>query len=171
MTGACADAGQPGMGAGLDPNLWEQLAHHPGLAARLLRLEEYLVYEARWTDREDLRELVLQVANRELPSTYLHMARIDAAFEARLSPLKLASLDFVREEVFDEDERFVIGFTRAVLHCSVPDGQFAEARERFGQRGVVQLIATISAWRWLAIVASVLAPRPRRVRPHGEGTA
>jgi len=92
-----------------------------------------------------LREIAILRVGMISGATYEVHQHKRLARKAGLAPEKIAALTEGGDlRVFDERERFVIDFTDQVVHhVKVNDAMFAQARERFGERQLAELVLTI----------------------------
>jgi 4-carboxymuconolactone decarboxylase len=130
---------------------FEVLLHAPGVARPAAELGAQIRYESSLSDHD--RELVI------ITAAVVH----GCAFEwDSHHPLALAA--GVREEVVShlrdsadveltEVEELLIGFVRELCALStVSDARFAQAVDHLGERGTVELCATVGYYTFLAFV-------------------
>lgn len=132
---------------------YEVLLHAPGMARPAAELGARIRYESSLSDHD--RELVI------LSAAAVH----GCGFEWK-SHLPLARAAGVREEVVAHlagedpptgdltgDEEMIVGFVRELCAAStVSEERFAQARDHFGEAGVVELCATVGYYTFLAYV-------------------
>ena len=136
------------------------LLNSPEVAGRIARLGTYVRYEG-----------VLPGADREL--AIISTARaFDAAFEwaahapiAREEGVREAAIETVatRGPLSDltDGEAVVVGFVRGLLDDhEVDEATFRAAKDRFGVRGVTELVATIGYYSLIACVLNAFEVTP-----------
>jgi alkylhydroperoxidase family enzyme len=143
------------------PSAWARLLHCPGLARRLLKLDEHITRGLLWAGRPDLRALATQAVYARLGCAYGFLTGLAQARSSGLTPVQLASLPFPASGAYSEEQRLVLAFVQGVLDGDVPDDVFEPARRRFGDRGVLELSVMVAHAAWWATIDAVLDPDPR----------
>ena len=84
-------------------------AHNPGLATQLAQLSRFMALDLPWCERQDLRELAIQVVNHELKCTYSFRTRVAVAAAAGVSPDAQDALSqWQTSSLFNQEQRLVI---------------------------------------------------------------
>jgi 4-carboxymuconolactone decarboxylase len=126
------------------------LLHSPTIAERTAHLGTYIRFESQ-LDRKTL-ELAALATARELDCKHEWAAHVGHAPEAGIS------LDTVRAvyqkqgvQVFSSEDAQIISFVREVIHAHrVSEPTFQAIYARFGEKGMVELAATIGYYAMLA---------------------
>ena len=119
-------------------NVW---LRSPGIGDRVQQLGEEIRFRSSLPSK--LNELAILVTARHWTSQYEWHAHCKLALDAGLAPaIATAIAEGRRPDPMDEDESIVYDFSNA-LHeqHGVSDELFRRATERFGERGVFDLIA------------------------------
>jgi alkylhydroperoxidase family enzyme len=123
---------------------WAALINSPRLANKLLDSGEFMVNEIAWCHRRKLRELMYMALAHHLGYHSLYTFHYELCVEAGLSPEQIAHLPFAAvSDSFDEEERFVVAYTQAVLDNAVTDALFDQGRALFGDKEMVELTTVI----------------------------
>ena len=152
---AVADAIQAGpRGAGLR-GPFSALLRSPDLCDLVQRLGAYVRFGG--TIPAALNELAICIAGRKWTAQFEFYAHRKLALEAGLAP---AILDAVAEgrrpEALSEDEAAVYDFAATLLDTGqVSDEIFRRVQQRFGDRGVVDLIAAVGYYSLVSMVLNV----------------
>ena len=138
----------------------------PEVADRLQRVGEYVRFQSSIPPA--LNELAILVTAREWTAQFEWYAHRELAMKAGLPP---AVADAIargeRPEGMDADQSAVYGFA-SELHRerSVSDAAYAAVAERFGERGVVDLVAACGYYVAVAMTLNVArVPLPDGVPP------
>ena len=138
----------------------------PEVADRFQRAGEYVRFKSSIPPA--LNELAILVTAREWTAQFEWYAHRELAMKAGLPP---AIADAIargeRPECMDADQSAVYGFA-AELHRerSVSDAAYAAVAERFGERGVVDLVAACGYYVAVAMTLNVArVPLPEGVPP------
>jgi 4-carboxymuconolactone decarboxylase len=104
-----------------------------------------------------LNELAICIVGRKWTAQYEFYAHRKLAIAAGLAP---AMLDAIaagqRPDGMSEDEAAVYDFTTALLESGqVSDAEFARVRDRFGDRGVIDLIGAAGYYTLVSMVLNV----------------
>ena len=71
----------------------------------------------------------------------------------------MAALDFYRDsDLFSEEDRLVIDLTKAALQGPVPDDLFEQAKDLYGEKGMLEFSVAIGWWTLWTIIINVLRP-------------
>lgn len=113
----------------------------PELADRLQRVGEYLRFKSSIPPR--LNELAILITARQWDSQYEWFAHHRLAMQAGLNPLVAAELaEGKRPSGMQEDETIVYNFCLEMhQNKKVSDATYKAALDKFGERGVMDLIA------------------------------
>ena len=129
--------------------------HSPELASRAQKLGEFL----RWgtTLEPRISELVILVTARHYDCRYIWNNHVGLALKAGLKQDIIDSVDAGQVPSFEKaDEAAAYAFTTEVLkRISVKDETLAQARNVFGDRGVVEMGALIGHYHAGAIALSI----------------
>jgi AhpD family alkylhydroperoxidase len=131
-------------------HLYRMLLHSPPVAAGWLRYLTAIRHECDLPGA--LRELIIMrvallngapyEADQHAP-----VARAEGLSEAQLDELRTWS----SSEVFDSKQRAVLAFTDAITReIQVPESVFADVREHFDERSIVELTATVAAYNMVS---------------------
>ena len=147
---------------GLDSNparYFEAILNAPSLAEGIVRLGT-LVREGQlrgsYTDAE--RELVDVVYGEDLGYRGHYTVHIPDAFAVGVRPEAIEALRTGREERLTENERQLVDHARRVAAGEVTDESSSSIRERFGERGAIELtifcgflLMTLRLWQALGV--------------------
>ena len=133
----------PGFGA---------IMNNPDAAYRIAYLGSHIRFESELPD--NVRELVALVASVEMDGVYEQAIHTRDALPAGVSQATVDAANAKGEmSTATPDEAVAVKLTRELARThGITDETFNEARERFGDSGVVQLIATVSYYSMLAFV-------------------
>ena len=127
----------------------------PELMARTQKVGEYLRYRISLPER--LKEFAIIVTAREWGAQVEWLEHQPLALEAGLDPAAAEDLaQGRRPRNLSDDEASVYDFLKE-LHAThgVSDATFARVAERFGEQGVIDLIALTGYYTMLAMVLNV----------------
>ncbi len=129
------------------------LLRSPELLARVQRLGEYLLFSSALSPR--VTEFATLIVARHWTQQFEWCTHVPKALAAGTQPETIASLRTgARPGGMDEDETCVHDFASELLqHHGVSDTTYHRTRERFGERGVVDLTGLIG---YFAMVNTVL---------------
>ena len=124
----------------------------PDLGDRLQRVGEFVRFKTSIPPR--LNELAILVTARHWTAQYEWYAHYDLALKAGVSPeIADAIAAGKRPAALDADEAVVFDFVEALLEKGqVSDDGFAAAKEKFGERGVVDLIGLVGYYCTVSMV-------------------
>jgi 4-carboxymuconolactone decarboxylase len=145
---------------------FDALLRSPALADRLQRLGAYVRFESSLP--APLAELAILVTARHWGAQYEWYAHRRLAERAGLAPgVADAIAEGCRPAALDPDEAAVYGFCRELHETKhVSDAAWNAARERFGERGVVDLIGTCGYYALVSMVLNATRhPLPEGVAP------
>ena len=131
------------------------LLRSPELLARVGRLGEYLRFGSALSPR--VSEFATLLVSREWTQQFEWAVHVPLALEAGTS---VQTIDAVREgrrpPDMSDDEACVHDFAGELLrHHGVSDATFEAARQRFGERGVVELASLIGYFVMMSMVLNV----------------
>jgi 4-carboxymuconolactone decarboxylase len=137
----------PGFGA---------IMNNPDVAHRIAFLGSHIRFESELPD--NVRELVALVASVEMDGVYEQAIHTRDAVPAGVAQATIDAANAKGEMTSaTPDEALAVKLTRELTRThGVTDETFAAARERFGDSGVVELIATASYYSMLAFVHNAL---------------
>lgn len=129
---------------------WLALLHSPELAQRTMHLGSYIRFEST-LDRK-IVEFAALVAARELECKHEWAAHVGHAQKAGIG------LDVIRAvyekrgaETFSLEDAQLVSFVREMIHSHrVSEATFQAVYGRFGEKGMVELTATIGYYAMLA---------------------
>ena len=129
---------------------WLALLHSPKLAERTAHLGSYVRFES--TLDHKVVEFTALVAARELECKHEWAAHIAHAQKAGI-PMETirAVYDKKGTENFSSEDAQIISFVREMIHAHrVSEPTFQAIYGRFGEKGIVELAATIGYYAMLA---------------------
>lgn len=131
--------------------------HSPDLAARWSRLGEYLRYSTLLPPK--LNELAIIVTGRRWNSQVEFHVHAEAARAAGLDPACIEAIRVGAVPHFPgPEEREIYAFARAIHETGdVPDELHDAVKNRWGERGVVELTALIGYYTMVSIMLNVQA--------------
>jgi 4-carboxymuconolactone decarboxylase len=129
---------------------WRALLHSPELAQRTMHLGSYVRFESSLDHK--VIEFTALVAARELDCKHEWAAHVTNAQKAGVT------LDTIRAvyqkkgvETFCSDDAQIVSFVREAIHLHrVSEATFQAIYGRLGERGMVELTATIGYYAMLA---------------------
>lgn len=142
------------------------LLNSPDLAERVAHVGSYIRFEN--TLPPALRELAILTVAREWNCQFEWTSHQPIAESEGLSDEAVAAVrDGRAPEGLSGDEALVFGYVSALLRTGrVPDGAFAEAKERFGVRTLTDLTATAGYYSMLACALNAAEVLPDPGTPH-----
>ena len=128
------------------------ILNNPDVAYRIAYLGSQIRFESELPD--NVRELVALVASVEMDGVYEQGIHTRDAIPAGVSQETVDAANAKGEMTSaTPDEALAVKLTRELTRThNISDETFAEARIRFGDSGVVQLIATAAYYSMLAFV-------------------
>jgi alkylhydroperoxidase family enzyme len=134
-------------------------AQNPQLALHLAKLSRFIALELPWCERTDLRELAIQTLNLHFKCDFAFQARWPHAQAAGIRPELQAAIPFFKTTpLFDDEQRLVIEYTRAVISGDVPEALFARVVERYGEKGAVEFTTAVGWWSFWAMLLNAVRP-------------
>ena len=129
---------------------WRALLHSPEMANRTMHLGSYVRFESSLDHK--VIEFAALVAARELDCKHEWAAHVNHAQQAGIS------LDTIRAvyrkqgvETFSSEDAALVSFVREMIHDHrVSEPTFQAIHGRFGDKGMVELSATIGYYAMLA---------------------
>ena len=148
--------------------VFAQLMHSPEHARRVAHLGALVRFESSLPDAD--RELASLAASAEVECELEREAHVRFARDAGVSEQAIAAArDRESAGALGEGEALLVRFARSLAsEHRVPEPIFAAARERYGDRGLVELVTTVGYYCLLACVANAFevepldGPPPRR---------
>ena len=129
---------------------WRALLHSPELAQRTMHLGSYIRFESS-LDRKVI-EFAALVSARELDCKHEWAAHVNHAQKAGISMETIRAVYQKKgvETFFVEDAQ-IVSFVREMIHSHrVSEATFQAIYGRFGEKGMVELSATIGYYAMLA---------------------
>ena len=116
---------------------------NPDLAPRLSALSDYLRWHTSLPPR--LSELAILITARQWTAQYEWFAHYPLALKAGLDPAVLSAISAgKRPENMKDDEAALYDLAMALYRDKqVPDAVYGAAREKFGERGIMDIIGII----------------------------
>jgi 4-carboxymuconolactone decarboxylase len=129
---------------------WRALLHSPEIAHRTMHLGSYVRFESSLEKK--LIEMTALVAARELDCKHEWAAHVNHGQKAGIP---LATIRAVHQrqgvEHFSTEDAQIVSFVREMLHSHrVSEPTFQAIYGRFGEKGMVELTATIGYYAMLA---------------------
>ena len=139
------------------------LLRSPELMARLQKVGEYLRFDSVLPPR--LSEFATLVVARHWTQQFEWFVHVPLALKAGVTQDTIDALrDGRRPASLDADEACVHDLAGELLrHHGVSDATYAAAVERFGEQGVVDLVALIGYFALVSMVLNVAHTPPERV--------
>jgi len=129
---------------------WLALLHSPEIAQRTMHLGSYVRFEST-LDRKVL-EFTALIAARELECKHEWAAHINHGQKAGI-PVETVRAVYEKKGVenFSTEEAQIVSFVREMIHSHrVSEPTFQAIYGRFGEKGMVELTATIGYYAMLA---------------------
>jgi 4-carboxymuconolactone decarboxylase len=132
------------------------ILHNPDVAYRIAYLGSHVRFESELPD--NVRELVALVASVEMGGVYEQAIHTRDALPTGVSQATIDAANAKGELTMATlDEQLAVKFTRELTRThGVTEETFAAAHARFGNSGVVELIATAAYYSMLAFVHNAL---------------
>ena len=129
---------------------WRALLHSPEIAHRTMHLGSYVRFESSLEKK--LIELTALVAARELDCKHEWAAHVNHGQKAGIP---LATIRAVHQrqgvEHFSTEDAQIVSFVREMLHSHrVSEPTFQAIYGRFGEKGMVEITATVGYYAMLA---------------------
>jgi len=127
--------------------------HAPELAGRLAHLGAYVRFEGGLDMR--VRVLAAMTVARELDAVYVWGAQTGSARRQGVPETTIAAIREKHTHGVPADDAQVVEFTRRLLReHRVDDATVAALRQRFGDRGLIELTGTIGYYAMLAMTVN-----------------
>ena len=148
------------------------LLHNPGLASAAEKLGAYVRYRSAIPER--LKELAISVIGRFWGAHFEWDAHSRLAIEAGIDPSVIDAIKEGRWPGFaNADEEVIYEFCMTMLEKkAVDDETYARCLEVLGQRGLIDLAATMTHYTMIAITLNAFAvplPEGAETPPFGPG--
>lgn len=157
---------------GYHPNALLTMARKPGLLPAVLGLLRIVVW-SEGVIPVSLRLLLACEASRGAGCLYTAAHVVHAAHLAGVGWDKLAALpDYGRDRLFTTEEKRALAIATAGSALPVADAQtaFDEAKQVFGDDGLIEIVSTVSAFgwfnRWNSLMRTELETVPAEVLDH-----
>ncbi|MDQ2804091.1 MAG: carboxymuconolactone decarboxylase family protein [Pseudomonadota bacterium] len=150
-----AEAIQSGPRGGGLRGPFNALLRSPELADCVQKVGEYVRFKSSLPAR--LNELAIIIAGRRWTAQYEFYAHRHLALEAGLKPeIADAIAEGRRPEEMQEDETIVYEFATELLQTGqVSDGPYQRVRDRFGERGVIDLVGAAGYYSLVSLILNV----------------
>ncbi len=138
----------------------------PDLGDRLQKVGEYVRFKTSILPR--LNELAILVTARAWTAQHEWYAHRELALKAGLPPVIAEEIAAgKRPTKMEADQQIVYDFTRELIETKgVSDATFNAAKDRFGERGVVDLIGLIGYYHTVSMLLNVdRYPLPEGAKP------
>ena len=142
-------------------NIYRLMLHSPALASAWFDLNQAVRYGTEIDGQ--CRELaVIRVAILNNVEYVIRAHGPAYALKEGLTPEQVAALsDWQPSDLFDEKQRALLAYTDAVTRdLDVPDAVFADVRQHFSERQVVELTTLIGAYNMLTRFLKALKVDP-----------
>jgi 4-carboxymuconolactone decarboxylase len=139
--------------------------HHPELAHRKLHVGSYVRFET--TLPRNVSELAICTAAREIDCRFEWAAHAGAAAREGISEATIDVIAFKRNlDGVSDEEALPIRFARQLLRAHrVDDETYQAALQRYGERGVIELGATIGYYVMSGCWMNLMQIEPPADRP------
>jgi 4-carboxymuconolactone decarboxylase len=136
------------------------LLRSPGLLAQVQKVGAYLRFDSALPTR--VNEFATLIVARRLTQQFEWAVHAAAAAKAGTSAATIAALrEGRRPDAMSDDEALVHDFcTELLAHHGVSDTSYARCRDRFGERGVVDLTALVGYFVMVSLVLNVAHTPP-----------
>jgi alkylhydroperoxidase family enzyme len=149
---------EPGTATGTPGNWWTVFANAPDVLRHAMR--GFALYAGdRLELRPDLRELAQARVGWAVGSRFVFSQHCKGARAAGVGEEKVAAIPhWSAASCFDDTERAVLAYTDclALQAGRVPDGLFAQLRERFSDRAIMELTYVTGMYLMHAVIARAL---------------
>lgn len=138
----------------------------PDLGDRLQKVGEYVRFKTSIPPR--LNELAILVTARAWTAQYEWYAHQQYALKAGLPPVVIEEIAAgKRPSKMESDEEAVYNFTRELIDTKqVSDANFNAVKDKFGERGVVDLIGLVGYYHIVSMLLNVdRYPLPEGAKP------
>jgi len=129
---------------------WQALLHSPEMAQRTMHLGSYVRFESTLDPK--VLEFTALVTARELDCKHEWAAHANHAQKAGIAMETIRSVHAKKgTEDFSTEEAQIVSFVREMIHTHrVSEPTFQAIYNRFGEKGMVELTATIGYYAMLA---------------------
>ncbi|GGC09598.1 hypothetical protein GCM10011494_30330 [Novosphingobium endophyticum] len=136
------------------------VARDPRLALLLIKVSDYMTQELPWTtDRNDLRQLMIQTVNLHFKCDYNFQSHLAPAERQGISAEMQAAIPFWKiSNIFDQEQKLVIEFTLAAVAGDVPEELFQRVSSHFGELGAIEFTVAVAWWSFWAIICNAILP-------------
>lgn len=136
------------------------VARNPRLAHLLIKVSDYMTKECPWTtDRNDLRQLMIQTLNLHYRCDYNFQSHLSSAEKVGISAEMQAAIPYWEfSNMFDDEQKLVIEFTFAAVTGDVPQELFDRVVAHFGEMGAIEFSIGVAWWAFWAIIANAARP-------------
>jgi alkylhydroperoxidase family enzyme len=148
---------EPGTATGTPGDWWTVFANAPDVLRHAMR--GFALYADQLELRADLRELGQTRVGWAIGSQFVFSQHCKSCRAAGIAEEKIAAIpNWSTASCFDDTERLVLAYTDclALQDGRVPDALFAQLRERFSDREVLELTYVTSMYLMHAIISRAL---------------
>jgi len=143
---------------------FKALLHSPELGSRAGKLGAYLRFESEATLPPRMRELSALIGARLLDCGYEYAAHRQLAGDAGVSDAEWTAIREYRREGLPEGDRWLYDFVEQLIQKHrVDDATFAQAKQRLSDQGVVELVANVGYYAFLAMTLNTFQIEPADV--------
>ena len=136
------------------------VARIPKLAHLLIGVSDYMTGTLPWTtQRNDLRQLMIQTLNYHYKCDYNFQAHITPAANNGISPAMQAAIPYWRlSNIFNDEQKLVIEYTFAAVTGDVPQELFDRVSAHFGELGATEFTIAVAWWSFWAMICNAVLP-------------
>jgi alkylhydroperoxidase family enzyme len=148
---------QPGTATGTSGDWWTVFANAPDVLRHAVR--GFGLYAEGLELRTDLRELAQTRAGWATGSQFVFSQHCKACRAAGVGEEKIEAIpSWSTASCFDDTERLVLAYTDGLVmqHGRIPDGLFAQLRDRFSDRELMELTYITAMYMMHAVISRAL---------------
>lgn len=136
------------------------VARDPKLALLLIGVSDYMTGKLPFTtDRNDLRQLLIQTLNYHFRCDYNFQSHIASAERQGISAAMQAAIPYWKiSSMFDSEQRLVIEYTLSVVTGDVPKELFDRVVAQFGELGATEFSIAVAWWSFWAMICNAVLP-------------
>lgn len=136
------------------------VARIPKLAHLLINVSDYMTTKLPFTtERNDLRQLMIQAINYHYKCDYNFQAHITPAANNGISTAMQAAIPYWRfSNMFDDEQKLVIEYSLAVVTGDVPQNLFDRVVAHFGELGATEFSIAVAWWAFWALIGNAALP-------------
>jgi hypothetical protein len=135
-------------------------AQSPPLALNLAKMSGFMAKNLPWAQsHRQMNELAIQALNVFFKSPYTLKSRKPAADANGITAEMLAAIPhYAESDLFTDEQRLVIEYTKAVISGEVPAALFAKVVEHYGERGAIEFTTAIGYWSMWTMLLNATHP-------------